>query len=162
MRRLPYALLLVTGPGWMAACSDEKQETEDQLACLGVYHAWTQVQLDRAARAGSCEEDTEAICSRDLAADANDCAHACYAELGASTDALIECGLACVKDGPKLDPSDPCLDCYVRSGVCARRNCSNECLVDIGSAVCLACLGDAGCTQDFTECSGLPDPSERP
>ena len=163
MKRFMRLVLPMTALGLAMACGDDDEDDlGDELECLGVYAGWTEEQLDEATVAGGCEEDTEAICSRDLNADAGACAQACYAQHGNDTDAVIDCALECVKGGPKLDPGNSCLSCYLSSVLCAQQNCLNECLADTGSATCIACRADAGCTDAFLECSGLPDPADQP
>lgn len=166
MIRTVRLLLSMAALGLAAACGDDDDDNGDvveETQCRGVYAGWTEDQLsDATAEGGACKEDTEAICSRDMNAAAGECAQACFIQHGNDMQALIACAFQCVKQGSTIEPSDACLSCYLTAVLCAQQNCLEECLADTGSSSCIQCRAEEGCTGDFLDCSGLPNPAELP
>jgi hypothetical protein len=64
------------------------------------------------------------------------------------------CSVACIVD--QADISSTCAQCYAGVVACATQNCLSECVADAASDACSACQVTAGCREEFSECSGLP------
>ncbi len=102
--------------------------------------------------AGGClsNSDAEIVLSGQTEGVAEECAFGCF-EGG---EDLSDCTTGCVAAETGL--SRQCSSCYGLTVECVFTNCIGECIEDPNSAVCLECQADAGCDDQFVNCSGLP------
>lgn len=131
--------------------------------CAGFYCNWSPDQID-------CQVKESAICkevdARRLGCDSTmqntvaACARTVQARLFLAGGDFVEDTIACAADEIDVKIEDDCMRCYVESANCARNECLGECLAG-DTKECDACREVNGCTPDFHECIGFPDPQRR-
>ena len=110
-----------------------------------------------AGKACADESDATTVCANNLPVIGGACGKTC---LGMGSDAeQATCVAECIAG--KLSAgsapfSDSCMACYTSDVECARKSCAFECVSDPTAEKCAICRADAGCTQAFFDCSGLP------
>lgn len=89
-----------------------------------------------------------------------------FVESGQLDSAAVECRTECVLVEEvescvvtclvmELGASASCAACYAAFTSCRAEACFVECAVDPRTAECAACVTEAGCGEEFVECSGV-------
>jgi hypothetical protein len=129
--------------------------------CMGFFCNWTIQQIECQTTKRVCEKFAARLlgCDNTVQDVASSCARSVQTSLllGGNASDFYPMTRACTAEGIGEDIGDDCLDCYIASSECARDNCVIECLSG-DSPACDVCREDAGCTPQFHECSGIPNP----
>ncbi len=145
----------VEGTAETAQCS-ETSDTSDEGGCYSFYCGTNSNSIKAGATSSAkCGTDGEIYyaCEGSTTRKTSECAR-----INALRPDPHAAARDCVREESDLDViSDACLECYLDSADCARENCISECL-EGNSAGCDACRQENGCTPNFYECAGLPDP----
>lgn len=144
----------VEGTAPEAQCT-ATSDTRDEGGCFGHYCGTNSASLAAAHTGSNCGSTPEIwlICDGLGTREAARCAraHALDADPREGTR-------MCLRQNAELDPfSDACLECFLDSAACAREFCVSECLAG-DTPQCDACREENGCTPEFYECAGLPNP----
>jgi len=131
--------------------------TGGDVECTGTYTGMTADELAAETPDGACAGDTLAVCTNDISSIAGECGTDCFLAVEDPNEQLA-CTLECIEGDADPDPSQGCLGCYIAAVACARANCTDVCVGAAGSAECIDCRNENGCTTDFFVCSGLPVP----
>ncbi|MGC4086336.1 MAG: hypothetical protein QM756_00285 [Polyangiaceae bacterium] len=142
-----------------AACGDDDDSTKTEAKCKTPYPDYTATTLKAATKtAGKCAADTATVCANDMFATVSGCGVDCYSMNMADPTKVPACTATCIQKAAAPTPSTDCTNCYVADVVCALTNCLATCAAG-KSAACDTCRADAGCTEAFYSCSGLPEPT---
>lgn len=121
--------------------------------CAGRYCDATQCQLLQSSNRGACSNrgDLVLVCEGVMWSVMSQCARA--SALSPEGDLSVE---RCAYDNALPEgASEPCVACYVEATVCARNECSGQCIAGDGLE-CDLCMQEAGCFALLDRCSGLP------